>query len=168
MNETEAVCALLDAEGIEYRLIRHAPAYTMELCGGIGAEYGARHCKNLFLANKHGTGFFLLLMDPDKPYRTSEVSRLLGSTRLSFASAEQLESVLGAKQGSVSIMALTGERALRSYSEGILHVAIDASLLKNELICVHPNTDTATLVLRTGDMLGFVSRMGFEYSVLEM
>lgn len=158
---------MLEARAIPYALLRHAPASTMELCEGIGAELGARHCKNLFLSNKHGTNFFLFLMDPDKPYRTSVVSRLLGSTRLNFGSDEQLGSVLGARRGSVSIMALTGPKARRAYEEGRLHIAIDSSLLKNERICVHPNDDTATLVLRTQDLLGFVSGMGYEYSVIE-
>ena len=158
----------LDEEKIPYTLIEHGPAFTMELCAGIGSELGARHCKNLFLTNKHGNNVFLLLTDPDKPYRTSVVSKLLGSTRLSFASQEQLGSVLGAVQGSVSIMALVTDEARKAYSRGMLHIAIDSSLLSQERICVHPNADTATLVLETKDLLEFVRRRGFSVTVADI
>ena len=89
----------LEEAGVGFIRITHPAADTMELCRGIGEEYGAKHPKNLFLANKHGTEFFLLLMDAEKPYRTSIVSKKLGSTRLSFGGSEQLHDVLGLRQG---------------------------------------------------------------------
>ncbi len=154
----------LEKAGIGFIRLAHPEADTMEKCRGIGEEYGARHCKNLFLANKHGTNFFLLLMDPDKPYRTSEVSRKLGSTRLSFGTPEQLYAVLGLGPGSVSVMGLVNECARKAYDEGRLHIAIDGALLSRERICVHPNTGEATLVLATKDLIRFLESGGFEYA----
>ena len=158
----------LDELGIHYVRIAHPPANTMELCEGIGGEYGARHCKNLFLTNRGGNNFFLLLMSPDKPYRTSDVSKKLGVSRLSFASAEQLKTVLGLAQGSVSVMGMVNDSAKAAYLEGRLHIAIDADLLERPSICVHPNTNTATLVLSTADLIRFLNELGYEYSALQI
>lgn len=154
------VLTALDEAGVGYVRLTHPEASTMELCRGIGEEYGAEHCKNLFLTNKRGTRFYLLLMDAAKPYRTSEVSRKLGSTRLSFGTEEQLESVLGLRQGSVSALGMINPCARSAYEAGVLGVAIDSDLLKRERICVHPNINTSTLVLYTRDLVGFLEKSG--------
>ena len=154
------VLAALDEAGIDYVRLTHPEASTMELCRGIGEEFGAEHCKNLFLANKHGTRFYLLLMDASKPYRTSEVSRRLGSTRLSFGSEEQLHRILGLRQGSVSALGMLNPCAREAYEAGVLRVAIDSGLMKRERICVHPNVNTSTLVVQTRDLVGFLEKMG--------
>ncbi len=154
--------------GIDFVRLTHPEASTMELCRGIGAEYGAEHCKNLFLANKHGTRFFLLLMEADKPYKTSEVSRRLGSTRLSFGTPEQLLNVLGLTGGKVSVMGMVNKCALEAYREGKLSVAIDRDLFKKERICVHPNTGTASLVIRTSDIERFLGFLGVGFTAIEV
>lgn len=152
--------------GVECSLLIHPAANTMELCRGIGEEQGARHCKNLFLTNKHGTQFRLLLMHPDKPFRTSEVSKALGVTRMSFASNEQLNEILGLEQGFVSVMGLVNECAKRAYAEGRLFVVIDEELLKWERICVHPNTDRASLVIKAEGLIELLEHLGVAFSVL--
>lgn len=164
-NELRALEAL-DAFCVEYALIGHPAAETMELCRGIGEEYGARHCKNLFLTNRSGNNFHLLMMDADKPYRTSEVSRTLGVSRLSFASPEQLKAVLGLEPGSVTVMGLVNPSAREAYQNGALHIAVDEDLLSRERICVHPNTNTATVVVKTSELMGFIERLGYEFRAI--
>ena len=169
MFENEVpVLKMLDEAGVPYVRLTHPAADTMELCRGIGEEYGARHPKNLFLANKHGTGFFLLMMDAAKPYRTSIVSKKLGSTRLSFGSPEQLGEVLGLKQGSVSVLGMVNECALKAYREGKLHAAIDRDVLEREYILVHPNDNRASLVIKTAELMRFLEGMGIAPTVLDI
>lgn len=167
-QEELAPISALRSLGIPFVRLTHPAASTMELCEGIGREYGARHCKNLFLTNRSGTGFFLLLMDPDKPYRTSEVSRRLGVSRLSFGKEAQLEAVLGVKGGSVSVMGLVTPEACEAYRAGMLRIALDSDLLMHESICVHPNVNTASLVLKTTDLLRFLELTGHEYSLVKI
>jgi len=78
----------LDRLQIAYERVDHAPAETMEDCLAVDAALGTKMCKNLFLCNRQGTVFYLLLMPGDKPFRTKELSAQIGSARLSFASAE--------------------------------------------------------------------------------
>ena len=154
--------------GIDFVRLTHPAADTMELCEGIGAEYGARHCKNLFLTNRSGNNFHLLLMDADKPYRTSEVSRRLGVSRLSFGTAEQLKRVLGLEPGSVTVMGLVNGCAREAYESGALHIAIDRDLLARERICVHPNVNTATLVISCASLIKFIEGMGMSYTAVDV
>ncbi|MBO4848826.1 MAG: hypothetical protein J5586_06715 [Clostridia bacterium] len=169
MSESaEKAISALEKAGVGFVLLRHPAANTMELCRGIGEEYGARHCKNLFLTNKRGTEFRLLLMDPEKPFRTSDVSRKLGVTRMSFASAEQLRAVTGLEEGSVSVMCVVNEPARASLAGGALHVVMDAALLSREMICVHPNDCRMTLVLRTEELLRFLASEGITPALVEI
>lgn len=158
----------LDSAGVEYVRLTHPHASTMALCEGIGEEYGASHCKNLFLTNKSGTRFCLLLMDAGKPFRTSDVSRRLGVTRMSFASPEQLRSVLGAEQGAVSVLSLINPCASKAYSEGALRIVVDGDLMKRGKLCVHPNVDTSTLVIGTDGLRRFIESRGMEFTLLDI
>lgn len=147
--------------GIEYERFEHEPAMTMEICRRVGSGTGLRHCKNLFLTNKRGTEFYLVLLGDDKPFRTSSVSRQLGSSRLSFATEVQLESILGLTEGSVSITGLLNDK------DHIVHAALDSDLLKEEKLLIHPNINTASLAVRTQDILKFIISLGYDYKLIE-
>ena len=76
---------LLDSLGIEYGRVDHEPAMTMEACEIIDSTLGATMCKNLMLCNRQCTVFYLLLTPGEKVFKTSELSKKIGSSRLSFA-----------------------------------------------------------------------------------
>ena len=83
---------------------------------------GAAICKNLFLCNKQQTSFYLLMMPGEKPFKTKLLSKQIGSSRLSFATAEHMEELLDITPGSVSILGLMNDKEkndmvdiLRSY-----------------------------------------------------
>lgn len=158
----------LEKAGVSFIRLTHGRANTLELCCGIGSEYGASHCKNLLLTNRAGNSFWLLLMDAEKPYRTSDVSKKLGVSRLSFASPEQLKAVLGLEPGSVSVMGMVNECAMEAYRDGRLRLAIDADILKRERLCVHPNTDTATLVVSVSELIRFLGSLGIASTPVEI
>ena len=101
---------LLDQLGIPYDRVDHDPADTIEDCVAIEEYLGAPICKNLVLCNRQKTAFYLLLMDGQKPFRTKELSARIGSSRLSFAPAEEMERLLGVTPGSATILALMNDR----------------------------------------------------------
>lgn len=142
-----AVYDLLDALAIPYRHVAHDAAETMEACAEIDARLGTKMCKNLFLCNRQQTDFYLLLMPGGKPFKTKELSGQLGVARLSFASGEKMEEYLGLLPGSVSVMGLMNDKT------HTVRLLIDADLLKNAEIGVHPCLNTASLAISTADIL---------------
>ena len=76
---------LLDRLGISYLRVDHEHADTIEMCEQAEALLGCRICKNLFLTNRQETVFYLLLMPGSKPFKTKDLSKQIGSSRLSFA-----------------------------------------------------------------------------------
>lgn len=144
----------LSALNIPYERFEHAAAMTMQDCDVFDAGRNAAHCKNLFLTNRQGTDFYLLLVVGDKPFKTKDVSRQLGVARLSFGTPEQLMDKLGLQPGAVTPMGLIHDHT-RS-----VQVLLDRDVAKWETIIVHPNVNTASILLSTADLLRFLASRG--------
>lgn len=138
---------LLDRLGIAYQRIDHAAAMTMEDCADVDAALEATICKNLLLCNRQNTDFYLLLLPGDKPFKTKELSKQIGSSRLSFAASEYMEQYLDITPGSLSILGLMND------TENKVQLLIDEDVLQGEYIGCHPCINTSSLRLRTEDLM---------------
>ena len=138
---------LLDELGIAYRRLDHEPTATIESCEEVEVILGTRICKNLFLCNRQKTQFYLLMMDGQKPFRTKELSKQLGVSRLSFADPNFMEEFLHISPGAVSVMGLMNDTDKR------VQLVIDRSVLDETQLGCHPCVNTASLRLETADVL---------------
>ena len=136
----------LDALGVAYERVDHAPAMTMEDCEQIDRVLCATTCKNLLLCNRQQTDFYLLMMAADKQFKTKDISAQIGTSRLSFATAEYMEQLLDITPGSLSVMGLMNDREHR------VQLLIDGDVLKGEYIGFHPCINTTSLRVRTVDL----------------
>ena len=154
----------LDQLGIKYERIDHGAVETMEDCIEIDQALApAVVCKNLFLTNSKEDRYYLLMMLGDKKFRSSEVAGQIGSTRLSFASAERMKEYLDIRPGSVSVMGLMNDTGHR------VKLLVDEDLLAHELLGCHPCVNTSSLRLKTGDVLErFVPATGHDYVVVHI
>lgn len=147
LNKERRVYNFLDGLNIDYQRIDHDAAMTMEACIAIDEAMGATMCKNLLLCNRQCTDFYLLLLPGDKPFKTSVLSKQIGSSRLSFASGEFMEAFLDITPGSLSVLGLMNDQDHR------VKLLIDEEILKGEFIGVHPCVNTSSLRLRTKDLV---------------
>ena len=138
---------LLDSLGIDYQRIDHEPAMTMEACAAIDAALDATICKNLLLCNRQCTAFYLLMIPGDKVFKTSVLSKQIGSSRLSFAGAEYMEAFLDITPGSVSVLGLMNDKDNR------VQLLIDADVLQGEYFGCHPCINTSSLRMKTADLM---------------
>ena len=137
----------LDALGIEYSRVDHDAAFTMEDCEAISAALGVPICKNLVLTPRNKSAYYLLCLPGDKPFVTKDFSKLIGSSRLSFASHEDMESLLHTAPGSASILGLLFD------TEHRVTVALDRAVAESEWFGCHPCRNTSSLRIRTSDVL---------------
>lgn len=145
-KKAKEVCSFLDGLAIEYTIICHPPAFTIEECEKIEALINGKICKNLFLQTTSGNVKFLLMMEGSKKFVTKDVSKKLGTSRLSFATGEDMERILNTSPGSLSITSLIFDK-VKSVS-----LAMDKDILTSEFICCHPSDNTATLKIKTSDV----------------
>ena len=138
---------LLDALGISYTRADHDAADTIADCHAIEGLLGAAICKNLVLCNRQKTDFYLLLMEGDKPFRTKDLSKQIGSSRLSFAAPEDMEQYLGVTPGSATILSLMNDKEHR------VKLILDKSIAEADRFGCHPCINTSILRLRTADLM---------------
>lgn len=164
MPDERALPALakLDELHIPYKLYEHKLALTMEDCEGIGSDIGAVHFKNLFLTNRAGTAFYLVLLRADKKFQTGVVSRQLGSERLCFGTPGQLEEKLGLAAGSVTPLALINDK------DQSITVAIDKDVMAHRMLCMHPLISNTTVAVSRMDMIRYIKACGNEYKYISV
>ena len=148
---------LLDKLEVAYQRIDHEAAMTMEACAEIDKALNATICKNLLLCNRQCTSFYLLMIPGDKHFKTSVLSKEIGSSRLSFAAPEYMERFLDITPGSLSILGLMNDH------EKQVTLYIDEDVLKGEFVGCHPCINTSSLRIRTADLVEkIIPAMGHE------
>ena len=90
---------LLDHLSIPYTRVDHEHADTIAHCQEVETYLKAHICKNLFLCNRQKTDFYLLVMAGEKPFHTKDLSKQIGTSRLSFAPPEIMEELLDVTPG---------------------------------------------------------------------
>ena len=136
---------LLDSLGIAYECVDHDAAMTMELCHAAEGVLHISICKNLFLCNRQKTKFYLLLMPGDKPFKPKDLSAQIGSSRLSFGGAEDMERLLNLTPGSVTVL------GLRYDPDCQVTLLIDQDLYQQSAFGCHPCINTSTVQFSTAD-----------------
>ena len=138
---------LLDQLNVHYQRIDHEAAMTMEACAEIDKALNATICKNLLLCNRQCTSFYLLMIPGDKHFKTSVLSKEIGSSRLSFAAPEYMAKYLDITPGSVSVLGLMNDTGNH------VQLLMDEDILKGEFFGCHPCINTSSLRLSTKDLM---------------
>lgn len=148
MEEREQITYdFLDKLGIQYEKYEHEPLMTIADATELDKKIGFEICKNLFLSSRHSTEFYLLVMVGSKKFNTGKVSKQINVPRMTFADDEHMMEYLNIKPGSVSPLGLIND------SENNVNLLFDEDVLNMEKIAVHPCVNTATLVIKTKDII---------------
>ena len=148
---------------IPFTRVDHEAAFTMEDCAAISETLDVSICKNLLLTPRNRSAFYLLCLPADKPFSTKDFSKLIGSSRLSFATEEDLIGLLGCHAGSASILGLMND------TEHRVTLAIDRTVAEDEWFGCHPCENTSSLRLKTCDVLEkFLPATGHEAVIVDL
>lgn len=153
----------LDSYEIPFLRIDHDAANTIAECKEIEKHLGADICKNLFLKNSAKTQYYLLLMSSDKKFASSDISKKIGSTRLSFADEQDMQKMLCVTPGSVSVLSLIFD------VNNEVELLIDSDLFNSEYFCCHPCKNTSTLKFKASDIFNkFLPLTGHKFKVINI
>ena len=156
------ILKLLADLGIKFRRLEHDAVYTVEESRRlkIFEQLDGQPCKNLFLRNKRGE-FFLLTLPADKRADLKLIAQRLNLPRLSFASEDELEKILGLHTGAVTPLGIINDAQKK------VRLIIDAELQGKKLL-LHPNTNTATIALAFDDLVAVIRHTEHEYFLVEL
>lgn len=135
--------------GIEARTYDHAPVLTVGEAKLATAHVAGCHCKNLFLEERGGA-HWLVVLPADKALDLRSLADALGLRRLSFASPERLREKLGVAPGSVTPFAVVND------PDGSVRVVLDRDLLEGESLKFHPLVNSRTTVVSPAGLLRFL------------
>jgi Ala-tRNA(Pro) deacylase len=139
--------------GIVTQTVRHPPVFTVEDAQRHRGDIPGGHCKNLFLKDKAGKLWLVVMLESGRlDMKTAQMR--LGSARLSFASADLVRSVLGVEPGSVTPFVVLNESAAP------VQVVLDAAMMRETLLNYHPLTNAATTTIAADDLLAFLKAQG--------
>ncbi len=159
----EQVLQALTDLGVDHHTITHEPLYTVDEAKSI--DYGApgAHSKNLFLRNKKGR-MFLLVIEEDRSIDLKALrdKLLLTGGQFAFASTERMAKFLGVVPGSVTPLAAINDHG------GKVQIIIEKALLQQEWIYLHPCRNTHSTRMRTADLLHVLQAWNHEALLLEL
>lgn len=153
-DPARALFSALDALGAAYEIASHPPVFTVDEARRHRAagERGA-HVKNLFVRNKKGEMWLVTTLE-DRAIDLKDLGRRLGAGHLSFGSVERLRSHLGVEAGSVTPLAVMNDR------QGLVRLVLDAAVLAEETVHVHPLTNDRTIAITSRDLTRFLASVG--------
>ena len=143
----------LRALGIAWVKYEHVSVFTVEEAAVVNASQPGGHTKNLFLKDKKG-GLWLVVLRDDFRLDLNALSKQIGSPRFSFGSSELLAATLGVPAGSVTPFALIND------TDRKVRVVLDDAMLKQEPVNFHPLRNDRTIAVSPADLLKFIAACG--------
>lgn len=162
MTKQETYDYLRD-HGVAFEISEHEAVFNMEDCAAAGLPYPQDDAKNLFVREDKRTTYFLISVRPEKRVDLKEFRRQHDTRRLTFATAEEMEALLGVYPGAVTPLGLLNDREHR------VRFFLDRDFLRAPgRIGVHPNDNTATVWLQAEELLRLLREAGCQVELTEL
>lgn len=174
--DKQGVYDLLESKGIWYKATEHKALFSMDDLCDVELPYPESDAKNLFLRDKKKKNWYLVTVNGNKKVDLKKLREEQGTKALTFGSPDELMDKLGLIPGSVTPFGLLNKE------ENEVPLYIDEDFLHNHegisgdgapegtdgLIGIHPNENTATVVLRTEDLLDIIREHGTIIKVIKI
>ncbi len=159
----EKVYETLEKLQIPYERVDTDEVVTMEDCVAVNERLDMKMVKTLFLCNRQQTEFYLFITCGDKPFRSKDFSNALGVSRVSFAPAELMETMLGTKIGAATVFSSLLDR------ENKVRIVFDQDVLSEEYYGCSDGTTTGYMKIRTEDIVRkFLNDANHKPTVIEV
>ena len=147
MNK-EQIYRYLKQKNIWYEITKHKVVYNMKDLQDVDLPYPEGDAKNLFVRDDKKRNYYLITVKGTKKVDLKEFRHQNNTRPLSFVNEKELLELLNLKPGSVTPLGLLNDK------EHKVEFFIDNELLEEPgIIGVHPNENTATVWLKTRDLI---------------
>lgn len=154
MNKQETY-RYLDEHNIAYEKTEHAAVYNMEEAAAIKLPHPEDEAKNLFIRDKRKEHYYLITVKANKRVDLKAFRQKYGLQSLTFASPDDLMNIMRLIPGAVTPLGLLNDEDRK------VQLYLDESFSGGS-IYVHPNDNTATIRLKTKDLIRILSEHGNE------
>lgn len=160
MNKVETY-QYLSEHGIDFEITEHKAVFNMEELDSVELPYPEFDAKNLFVRDDKKRHYYLITVKGDKRVDLKAFRKRNGLKALSFASTDELATILQLSPGSVTPLGLLNDTDLR------VHFYLDDEFT-DSLIGVHPNDNTATVWMQAAELVRLLQEHGNEVDFVEI
>lgn len=150
----------LTTYGVDFEVTEHPAVFNMAEVAEIPLPHPEADAKNLFVRDDKKLHYYMITVQGDKRVDLKKFRKQHGLRSLSFASAEDLRSILDLIPGAVTPLGILNDQERR------VELYLDAAF--SELIGVHPNDNTATVWMKTVDLIRIITEHGNKIRVVEV
>ena len=148
--------------GISAPTVPYPAHATVDEGKRLRGDMAGTFTKNLLLKDKKGR-LFLLAICEDRDLDLKALHTLLGAQgRLGFASGDRMIEILGVAPGALTPLGVINDR------DGLVTVAIDATLLDVKQLNFHPLVNTESTGLSPDELLAFIRSCGREPMAVDL
>ncbi len=162
MNKEE-IYKLIKEKGYWHEITEHKAVFTMDEVNDIYVPYPEYDAKNLFVRDDKKRNYYLITVKGNKKVDLKEFRKNNNTRPLSFASENDLMTILNLIPGSVTPLGLLNDQELK------VSFYLDKEFLTGkEIIGVHPNDNTATIWLKVEDLINLIKDHGNEVTIINL
>lgn len=158
----EEIYEYLNDRKINYEITNHQAVYNMDELDGVDLPYKEFDAKNLFVRDDKKNNYYLITIKGDKRVDLKEFRKKYHTRPLSFAKEEELLSILNLTPGSVSPLGILNDKEKKTI------FFLDNYFEDDFLIGIHPNDNTATIWLKTKDLITIIKEHGNQVSRIDI
>ena len=148
---------------IWYEITEHKAVYSMSEISEVEIPYPEADAKNLFVRDDKKENYYLITVRGNKRVNLKEFRKENNTRPLSFASEKELKEIIQILPGSVSPLGILNDK------ENKVKVFLDKEFIeKTDIIGIHPNDNTATIWLKTKDLINIIKEHGNEVEIVEI
>lgn len=161
MNKIETL-RYLDQHQINYEKIDHPAVFNMADLANLHLPHPEADAKNLFIRDDQKKHYYLLTVKGEKRVDLKKFRQANNTRRLTFASPEDMKNMLQLEPGSVTPLGLLNDQSKQ------IPFYLDSYFIEQPLIAVHPNENTATIWLKSMDLIDLIKKHGNPVQITEM
>ena len=162
MNKQE-IYDFIKSKNIWHEITEHKAVFNMNELSEIEVPYPEYDAKNLFVRDDKKRNYYLITVKGDKRVDLKEFRRQNNTRPLSFASEQELMSIMNLIAGSVTPLGMLNDKELK------VAFYLDKDFLNGkQIIGIHPNENTATLWLKVEDLSSIIKEHGNEVNIVEL
>lgn len=168
MNK-EQIYQFLKNHHIDFEVTEHEAVFNMTELGRVDVPYPGRDAKNLFVRDDKKQNYYLITVKGNKRVDLKAFKKEHGTRHLSFASADDLMSLMKLTPGAVTPLGLLNDDSAK------IQFFLDQDFLDTDskekgagIIGIHPCDNTATVWLKTKDLVNLIKSHGTPTTLISL
>lgn len=147
--------------GVPFQRVDNDVTITMTDCQSIDKMLKMQTVKTLFLCNRQQTNFYLFITPGNKPFVCKDFGAALGISRVSFASPDLMQKIIGTEVGAATIFGVLLESA------DSVQVVFDQEVIDSLDYGCTDGTTTSYMKIKTKDLLKkILPHLGRSYQII--